>query len=515
MGEMESSSNLQPHPVFEIESPNYFHVGVGNKLLLALCAILTTLYASVLLTYAVTGSSYPLENLGIFSLIDAFIGPLFFCALGAYWFRKHSKRIRSLAGLLIFFIIYIIESAMAYHNGVLIQYGIYPRSVYFVELLFFPAYIVITFTMTAFFLYNQVESTRWRTSLAPLLCGIIVVANLTPIDFINSGILLSGIVVLSLFSLLGLPRMHQKLVKSLGDTGHQLYSVILLGYICTFNLTAQIQLVEVVANDFYAYATLLDTSLHTHSMNNETVILILFTINWLGKAGLVISAGYLGLQMRKGSEIFFESCQNICSNSISYILPCAFALLVLTFVFKPWEEINVDYNDEFSLDVGSTPDIISFFVEPGEYDITLSICGSSEHGTDYQRRDEGHSLFSLQVQEGDNFTINRTRLSTTPDLQYIDSMQSEFECSELLLAPTTSWTNNHGTIDITNASIIYLHIDSGKATNVFIDTRAHDEEDITLGSYSLCLWFCLLPIFFVYFRRVRRGQTKLALLPQS
>ena len=47
---------------------------------------------------------------------------------------------------------------MAYHNGVLGQYGIYPRGIYFAELL--SSYIVVMFTVSASFIYNRIDNER-------------------------------------------------------------------------------------------------------------------------------------------------------------------------------------------------------------------------------------------------------------------------------------------------------------------------------------------------------------------
>ena len=104
-------------------------------------------------------------------------------------------------------------------------------------------------------------------------------------------------------------------------------------------------------------------------------------MNWFGKLGLIVAAVYLGLQMRKGGESSVTGCETICKNSIQYILPGALAIVLATFIFEPWEEIYVEYLDETSADVGSTPDIISFLSEPGEYELTITVCGLEEHLT--------------------------------------------------------------------------------------------------------------------------------------
>ena len=109
---------------------------------------------------------------------------------------------------------------MAYHNGVLSQYGIYPRGIYFAELLFFPAYIVVMFTVSASFLYNRIDNERWKTIGAPAVCAVLVVTNVVPINFVDAEFLLYGLSFLSFLSLLGLPQMYRRLVHSLGEAGH-------------------------------------------------------------------------------------------------------------------------------------------------------------------------------------------------------------------------------------------------------------------------------------------------------
>lgn len=494
---------------------NPFRVGWGNRILLGLCAVLVALYSSVLLTYAITGQIVSLQNLAVFAITDFFIGPIFLGALGSYLFRHRKRRYRFLAGICTFLLFYTLESAMAYYNGVLIQYGIYPRGIYFAELLFFPAYIVVMFTVSASFLYNRIDNERWKTIGAPAGCAVLVVTNLVPINFVDTELLLYGLSFLSFFSLLGLPQMHRRLVHSLGEAGHQLFSILLLGYIATMNLAAQIQLIELIIQDIFAYTTLLDSSVHTGAIDNPTLLALLFSVNWFGKLGLIGAAVYLGLQMRKGGESFVNGCEAICKNSIQYILPGALAIILVTFIFEPWEEIYVEYLTESSQDVGTTPEIINFFSEPGGYELILTVCGPEEHLTNYERRDTGHRVFGILTEPGDNFSIERTKLSSLPNIPYVDSIEVTLECSELLLKPTSAWTDSGGNaIDLTNASVMLVHIDSGKASNVGIYPD-YDEADHQQGAYSLCLWLTLLPVLFVYFRRIRKQQAWVMIEPQN
>lgn len=158
---------------------NPFRVGWGNRILLGLCAVLVALYSSVLLTYAITGQIVNLGNLAVFAITDFFLGPIFLGALGSYLFRHKKRRYRFLGGVFTFLLFYALESAMAHQNGVLSQYGIYPRSIYFAELLFFPSYIVVMFTVSASFIYNRIDNERWKTIGAPAVCAVLVVSNST------------------------------------------------------------------------------------------------------------------------------------------------------------------------------------------------------------------------------------------------------------------------------------------------------------------------------------------------
>ena len=298
--------NEQPVPDERLMQ-NLFRVGWGNRILLGLCAVLVALYSSVLLTYAITGQIVNLGNLAVFAITDFFLGPIFLGALGSYLFRHKKRRYRFLAGVCTFLIFYTLESAMAYHNGVLGQYGIYPRGIYFAELLFFPAYIVVMFTVSASFIYDRIDNERWKTIGAPAVCAVLVVTNLLPINFVDAELLLYGLSFLSFFSLLGLPQMHRRLVHSLGEAGHQLFSILLLGYIATMALAAQIQLIELVSEGHLClYNTPWSTAPHMQSII-PTVLAILFSVNWFGKLGLIVAALYLGLQMRKGGESIHSS----------------------------------------------------------------------------------------------------------------------------------------------------------------------------------------------------------------
>jgi hypothetical protein len=496
--------------------PNAFRVGWGNRILLGLCAVLVALYASVLLTYAITGHIVNIGNLAVFTITDFFFGPIFIGALGAYLFRHRKRCYRFLAGVCTFLLFYGLESAIAYHHGVLGQYGIYPRGIYFAELLFFPAYMVVMFTVSASFLYNRIDDERWKTIGAPMVCAVLVGTNLIPINFVDTELLLYGLSFLSFFSLLGLPQMHRRLVHSLGEAGHQLFSILLLGYIATMALAAQIQLIELVSEDIFTYTTLLGSTPQTHSMDHPTVLAVLFSANWLGKLGLIGAAVYLGFQMREGGLSFVKGCETICKNSIQYILPGALAIILVTFIFEPWEEIYVQYSGkDDAFDTASTPDLIQFFTAPGGYELVITVCGPEEHLTNYERRDTGHKVFGILSEPGDNFSIERTKLSSLPNVPYANSIQGTVECSELHLQPTPAWTDSDGNaIDLTNASVMLVHIDSGKASNVGVYPD-YDEADHQQGAYSLCLWLVLLPVLFVYFRRIRKQQARVMLEPQS
>lgn len=483
---------------------NTFHLGWGNRILLGICAVLVALYSSVLLTIAITGQTVNVGNLVVFALTDFFIGPIFLSALGSYLVRHKKRRYRFLAGVFTFLVFYTLESAMAYHNGVLGKYGIYPRSVYFAELLFFPAYIVVMFTVSASFLYNRIDNERWKTIGAPAVCAVLVVTNVVPINFLETEFLLYGLSFLSFFSLLGLPQMHRKLVHSLGEAGHQLFSILLLGYIATMSLAAQIQLIELISKDIFAYTTLLGATVNTAGIDNPTLLAFLFSVNWFGKLGLIGAAVYLGLQMRKGGESFATGCETVCKNSIHYILPGALAIVLVTFVFEPWEEIYVEYSGKADgFDTNSTPDLITFFTAPGGYELMITVCGPEEHLTNYERRDTGHRVFGILTDPGDNFSIDRTKLSSLPNVPYVNSIEVPLECSELHLQPTSAWTDSGGNaIDLTNASVMLVHIDSGKASNVGIYPD-YDEADEQQQAYSGCLWLTLLPVLFIYFRKNR------------
>ena len=116
---------------------------------------------------------------------------------------------------------------------------------------------------------------------APAVCAVLVVTNLLPINFVGMIIVVRSVVSLVLF-LLGLPQMHRRLVHSLGEAGHQLFSILLLGYIATMALAAQIQLIELVSKDIFTYTILLDSTLHTYAMDHPTVLAILFSLNGWG-----------------------------------------------------------------------------------------------------------------------------------------------------------------------------------------------------------------------------------------
>ena len=104
----------------------------------------------------------------------------------------------------------------------------------------------------------------------------------------------------------------------------------------------------------------------------------------------------------------------------------------MTFIFEPWEEIYVEYSGkEDDFDTRSTPDLITFFTAPGDYGLIITVCGPEEHLTNYERRDTGHKVFGILTEPGDNFSIERTKLSSLPNVPYVNSIEVPLECSEL------------------------------------------------------------------------------------
>ena len=93
---------------------------------------------------------------------------------------------------------------------------------------------------------------------------------------------------------------------------------------------------------------------------------------------------------------FVTGCETICKNSIQYILPGALAIILVTFIFEPWEEIYAEYSGkEDDFDTRSTPDLITFFTAPGDYELIITVYGPEEHLTNYERRDTGHKVFGI------------------------------------------------------------------------------------------------------------------------
>ena len=450
---------------------------------------------------SITGHIEGLINLSIFSIIGFFVGPLFVCALGDYLFRKKSIIIRIAVGILTFCIFYAIESAIyTYQHGSLAQYGIYPRTILYSELLFYPAYIVISFTILASFLYNLIDSKRWQYLIAIPLCALVVLLNVIPIDFLNTQLIFFGMALLSIGSALGLPNLHKNLIDTLGEVGHKMFFVVLLGYIATLCLTAQVQLIEIVSSDIEAYLILLDTNVHVLTMDHESRLTMLLVTNWLGKASLVLAALFLGIQMVKKNSSFYSHCQKLSKRVIQGILPGVLIILASVFVFEPWEEIQIQ----------DGADYIVIFTHPSEENLIVIVCGENEHNADYSRR-EVSSIYGLES-SSDQFTITRTALSEKPNLPYLDMLEPELQCSRLMLNQDQTWTSTANAINITNSSVSYLHIDSGQVTNLKIiyegdDQGSRDEK----ASYSLCIWITLLPVMMLYFYSTRKSGTKLRL----
>lgn len=486
-----------------------FRLFLHHKIFIVLGIVLATLYSSILFTVAATGHIESLFNLGMFTIISFFVGPMFLCALGSCLFRKKSAPVRITLGVLIFLIFYGIESAMYLHqHGRLAQYGLYPRTILYSELLFYPAYIVLSFTISAMYLYERFDSQRWRNLMAPLICGLIVLVNIIPFDFVDTHLIFSGIAFLSIGSALGLPSMHRKMVESLGEVGHHTFFVVLLGYIATLCIAAQIQLIEILSSDPQVYAILLDSNANMLQMDFNTRSTILLVTNWLGKISLVLAALFLGVQMKNKNASFYAQCQNVCLRTVQAIVPCVFSILVLLFVFEPWGEVQIIFTEGGTWGTGTDDDYLSIYSHSGEGELIVSVCGENEHAADYSRRNES-SVYGLES-ESDQFSISRTTLSEIPDLPYLGLLELELQCSQLMLSPNTTWTDTSNGINIKNSSVSYLHIDSGKATNVRIIYEQSDTQS-TKGAYSLCVWFMLLPILCLYFYKMKRSETKLKL----
>jgi len=495
------------NPTNEVQK---FHLFLHHKFFIVLGIVLAALYSAILFTVAATGYVEPLYLLAIFNLVGFFIGPVFVCALGSYLFRKKSARVRISAGILTFFVFYGIESAMyLYQHGALAQYGIYPRAVLYSELLFYPAYIVLSFTISTIYLYERFDSQRWRSLIAPLICGFIVLVNIIPFDFADARLILPGIALLSIGSALGLPSMHRKMVESMGEVGHHTFFVVLLGYIATLCIAAQIQLIEILSSNPQAYTILLESNVNMSSMDFNTRSTILLVTNWLGKISLVFTALFLGAQMKNKNASFYAQCQNVCLRTVQGIVPCVCSILVILFVFEPWGEVQINFMEGGPWGGTETDDdYLSIYTTFGEGELIVSVCGVNEHAADYSIRNES-SVYGLES-ESDQFSISRTTLSEPPDLPYLGLLELELQCSQLMLSPNTTWTVTSNAITIANSSVSYLHIDSGKATNLQIIYEQSDTQS-TKGAYSLCVWFVLLPTLCLHFYRMKKIETKLKL----
>jgi len=495
----------------------HWQTSLHHKILLFLAIVLTTLYSSVLLSMSVTGHIEGLIHLGIFSIIAFFVGPLFVCALGDYLYRKKSIVIRIVVGILTFCIFYAIESAIyIYQHGSVAQYGIYPRTILYSELLFYPAYIVICFTISASFLYKLLDSKRWQYLIAIPLCALIVLLNVISIDFLNTQLIFFGMALLSIGSALGLPNLHKNLTDTLGEVGHKMFFVVLLGYIATLCLTAQVQLIEIISSDLEAYLILLETNFAFSTMDHESRLTMLLVTNWLGKASLVLAALFLGIQMINKNPSFYSHCQKLSKRVIQGILPGVLIILATVFVVEPWEEIQISHNtgDMYSTTwygggIEDGADYIVIFTHPSEENLIVIVCGENEHNADYSRR-QVSSLYGLES-SSDQFTITRTALSEKPNLPYVDMLEPELQCSRLMLSQDQTWTSTANTINITNSSVSYLHIDSGQATNLNIMYEGSPGSQGEKAAYPLCIWITLLPVMLFYFYSTRKIGTKLRL----
>jgi len=470
--------------------------------------------------YFITGKTSTFSILGIASIAGFFLGPLFLMVLGSYLIRSRALWQRVGFGLLVFLVFHVSEGFYQWMQGEPNAFlNAWPNAPFYAELVFIPAYSIITIALSTIYLYLLPQKQNivgkilckreyfWTRVLVPVFLLLSIWSHIYGLSSLSIYYTIPLLVLTSLLTIGALPDLKLKLEEQLGHHGSQIFTVIIIGYSSSLTIITTMQFGGISLSNVDYYSFFVQSNLQMVGFLPEEKIRILYGLKILVDVCVIITCLYLVyVAINKNKSVIYSSVK-ICRHCFSFVLPVVIILSFGQFFIVTdllYIDSRIDYSDETQNQTGQ----ISWQVDASDSELEITVCGEHEHNSTYSKT--GTDIFGIEVLS-DNYTIQRTALPENPKKRYINSFGVDLQCSFLTLIPETEWTTLN-TIFSENASIsvVYIDVDSNSNLWVVVQPNADDAEN---AAYALLLWMVAVPIYlFRLWKRNSKPPNQIALL---
>lgn len=469
--------------------------------------------------YFITGKTSSFSILAIASIAGFFLGPLFLMVLGSYLIRSRALWQRVGFGLLFFSVFHVSEGFYQWMQGEPNAFlNAWPNAPFYAELVFIPAYSVITIALSTIYLYLLPQKQNivgkilckreyfWTRVLVPVFLLLSIWSHIYGLSSLSIYYTIPLLVLTSLLTIGALPDLKLKLEEQLGHHGSQIFTVIIIGYSASLTIITTMQFGGISLTNVDYYSFFVQSNLQMVGFLPEEKIRILYGLKVIVDVSVIITCLYLVyVAFNKDKSVIYSSVK-ICRHCFSFVLP---VVVILSFgqFFIVTEllhiESRINYSDESQNQTGQ----ISWTVGTSDSEPVITVCGENEHNSTYSKTET--DIFGIEVLS-DNYTIQRMALTENPNKPYINSFGVDLQCSFLTLIPETEWTTVN-TIFSENASISIVYIDVDSNSNLWVvhNPNADDAEN---AAYALLLWMVVVPIYlFRIWKRNSKPPNQIAL----
>jgi len=482
-----------------ISQKSYLH-----STLIIIASTLILLNVSANFVYFITGDINVFVSLAISSIAGVFLGPLFLMVLGSYLVRSRKLWQRAGFGILVFFAFHVSEGFYQWLNGEPNAFlNAWPRAPFFAEIVFIPAYAVITIALSTIYLYSLPQKQSfagrilrpreylWTRFLVPSFLLVSTWSHIYGLSSLSIYQTIPLMVVTSILAIGALPDLKQKLEEQLGIQGSQIFTIIIIGYSASLTIITTIQFGAVATTDVEYYSYFIQSNLQMIGFTPDEKVKILLTLKKIVDICAITTCLYLAYVGMKRNGNIIKSSIKICRYCFSFVLPIVLILsgaqffVVNDFVYISSE---LGYSDTSQNQTG----IISWDVGSSNQEILITVCGEYEHNSTYSK---GKTIiFGFgQTNMDDNYSFERTILTENPSKLFINSFDVSLQCSELKLIPEKEWTTLN-TIFSINSSFVIVYIDENGFSDIHIAGQ-NTAVEAESGSYALLLWMALMPAY--------------------
>ena len=426
--------------------------------------------------YFITGKTSSFSILGITSIAGFFLGPLFLMVLGSYLIRSRALWQRVGFGLLVFLVFHVSEGFYQWMQGEPNAFlNAWPNAPFYAELVFIPAYSVITIALSTIYLYLLPQKQNivgkilckreyfWTRVLVPVFLLLSIWSHIYGLSSLSIYYTIPLLVLTSLLTIGALPDLKLKLEEQLGHHGSQIFTVIIIGYSSSLTIITTMQFGGISLTNVDYYSFFVQSNTQMIGFLPEEKIRILYGLKVIVDVSVIITCLYLVyIAINKNKSVIYSSVK-ICRHCFSFVLPVVIILSFGQFFIVTdllYIDSRIDYSDETQNQTGQ----ISWVVDASDSELEITVCGEHEHNSTYSKTET--DIFGIEVLS-DNYTIQRIALTENPDKPYINSFGVDLQCSFLTLIPETEWTTVN-TIFSENASISVVYIDVDSNSNLWV-----------------------------------------------